>query len=480
MAGLRIEGNTSGNVAEVDTNNQLKVSTSLVETTMGGSFIDSLVDDGTTNGGVRTLRSPWCSGDYRLSVGADVPIFNFAFNGTSQDTGIWKHAFTTMTATQSGGFLNLNANATLTATTWCSMQSWASMPILNGALLLRFIANFTQTPLANQVVEFGTFTATTTTAPVEGAWFQFTNAGLIGVVNYNGTATTTSTFSVNPGVNANHVFDIVVQPERVEFWMDFFIVGQIATPPGNGYPYMTQALPLSMQYRNSGTVSGTPMQARFAAIEANLIDSQISPTSGLLLPIVSGMGTQGTSGNTMGSTALYTNSLAAGAGAAMTNTAASLGTGLGGQFSIQPTLAVGTDGIVCSFQVPAGSINITPKRLVISGIQIQGAITTALTGGPVVYAYSLAYGHTAVSLATAETGSFVTATTKAPRRLALGFESYAAAAAVGVIGLGTTLRLSKDIVVNPGEFVAIVAKNVGVVTTAGVITLLVTFDAAWM
>jgi hypothetical protein len=51
---------------------------------------------------------------------------------------------------------------------------------------------------------------------------------------------------------------------------------------------------------------------------------------------------------------------------------------------------------------------------------------------------------------------------------------------VGVIGGGAKITFSKDIVVNPGEFVAIVAKNFGVVTSAGVITLLVTFDAAWL
>jgi hypothetical protein len=199
MAGIRIEGNVSGNVAEIDTSNQLKVTTSLVETAMGGAFVDSLVDDGTTNGGTRTLRSPWCSGDYRLSIGQDVPYFSFVFNGTAQDTGTWKHAFSTMTATQSGGFLNLNANATLTTTTGCSLQSWATMPMLNGSLLFRFICNFTQAALANQVVEFGTFNATTTTQPVEGAWFQYTNAGLVGFVNYNGTVTSTAPFSVSVG-----------------------------------------------------------------------------------------------------------------------------------------------------------------------------------------------------------------------------------------------------------------------------------------
>jgi hypothetical protein len=45
------------------------------------------------------------------------------------------------------------------------------------------------------------------------------------------------------------------------------------------------------------------------------------------------MGAQGQNGGTMGSTALFTNSLACGAGVAPTNTTAALGSGLGGQFA---------------------------------------------------------------------------------------------------------------------------------------------------
>jgi hypothetical protein len=55
------------------------------------------------------------------------------------------------------------------------------------------------------------------------------------------------------------------------------------------------------------------------------------------------MSYQGQTGQTLGSTALYTNSQAAGAGAAMTNTTAALGSGLGGQFAALPTLAISTD-----------------------------------------------------------------------------------------------------------------------------------------
>ena len=192
---------------------------------------------------------------------------------------------------------------------------------------------------------------------------------------------------------------------------------------------------------------------------------------------------QGTQGNTQGTTALYSNSLAAGAGAAMTNTAASLGTGLGGQFSAQPTLTVGTDGIVCSFQIPQGSVTVKPQVFMCTGVKIHGAVTTALTGGPVVYAYSLAYGHTAVSMATAEGTSFTTnPTTKAPRRVPLGFETYAAAAAVGILGspAGIYMPFPDGVAVNPGEFVAVCAKNLGTVTTAGVITLHVTLTGYWV
>ena len=147
--------------------------------------------------------------------------------------------------------------------------------------------------------------------------------------------------------------------------------------------------------------------------------------------------------------------------------------------SIQPTLAVGTDGITFSFQVPAGATTIPARKLVITGLRIQGVVTTALTGGPVSYEYSLAYGHTGVSMAQAETASFTSPTTKAPRRVFIGMESYASAAAIGTIGQGVFFPFESPIVVNPGEFVAVVAKNLGVVTTAGVITLGAGFDAHW-
>jgi hypothetical protein len=161
----------------------------------------------------------------------------------------------------------------------------------------------------------------------------------------------------------------------------------------------------------------------------------------------------------------------------MTNTTAALGTGLGGQFSAQPTLAVNTDGIVCSYLNPIPTTAIAGRQLVINGISISAVVTTALTGNasPLIYFYSIAYGHNALSLLTTEAVN-----TKAPRRVAVGAQSFAAAAALGTVATPVYISLNRPLPVNPGEYVALCAKNVGAVTTGGVVTFLVTFDYGWI
>jgi len=92
--------------------------------------------------------------------------------------------------------------------------------------------------------------------------------------------------------------------------------------------------------------------------------------------------------------------------------------------------------------------------------------------------WSLAFGHTAVSLATAETGSFATATTHAPRRVALGWQSAAIGTVVGGLYSPDILfTFDSPIVVRPGEFIATIMKIVvGTATASQTITYMVTFD----
>jgi hypothetical protein len=374
----------------------------------------------------------------------------------------------------------MNANSTATATTGTSLQSWRHFSLVGAAgLWVESAIAFTSQPLSNQVFEYGLFpVVAATTAPAEGVYFRYTSAGLIGYMNFNGTETPSGVLLTPSDFadNQNYQMSIGIFEREIEFWRDDVFLGEIAIPTGNGQPFMTDALPVSYVQRNSAIVSGSPqMQARVANVVVHLADV---PTNKNWAEIQAGSGLayQGLNGGTMGSLALYTNNLAAGAGTAMTNTTAALGTGLGGQFAALPTLTAGTDGIVCSYLNPAGTVNQSPRTLVIRGVRVQGAVTTTLAGGPVLYAYSLAFGHTALSLATTETASFATATAKAPRRIPLGFETFAATATAGTMGAGVYVPFTSPVVVNPGEYVALVAKNLGTVTTTGVITMLVMFD----
>jgi hypothetical protein len=114
------------------------------------------------------------------------------------------------------------------------------------------------------------------------------------------------------------------------------------------------------------------------------------------------------------------------------------------------------------------------RTLYITGVKIQGLVTTLFVLGPVYYAYSLAYGHTNQSAATTEAIA-----AKAPRRIALGYETYIVTAPVGTLGQGVYMPFNSPIVVNPGEYIQVLAKNQGAVTTAGVICVLVAFDGYW-
>ena len=193
---------------------------------------------------------------------------------------------------------------------------------------------------------------------------------------------------------------------------------------------------------------------------------------------------QGLSGGTMGSLANYANNVNP-TPAVATNTTAALGTGLGGQFWETATIAVNTDGIICSYQVPAGSALVAGRRLKITGVAVTAYIQTAITGGPFAQQLSLAFGHTNVSLATGESGSFASGTTKAARRVPLAVATqFVTAAQVASTVVSQPGGSSSDfdkapIYVNPGEFVQVVAKKIGTVATAGVIGYMIRFDFSW-
>jgi hypothetical protein len=487
--GFNIEGFPSGVAANTDANRNLNVTLPSVVAQAGYATMLFETDPGTIVGSA-TRRSPRVSRDFRLGVGLDTPLFADTFNGTAQNTTNWRFVFATLTATMGGGSLLLNSGSATASGNGCQFSTWPQFPVSGvGGLIYKSTWQLTAAIQTNQVFEFGLFTHNTgVVAPLDGIYFRYTDAGLIGCINFNGVETPSGALS-NVALpflsNQNYEFMIRVDNRQVDFFRDDILLFSLAIPAANGVPFMTMAQPMSFQFRNAALVTGGTTQIKVSGCALLQRDTNITKP---FAEIQSGMGlhgSQGQNGGTLGTTALYSNSLAPGAGAVMTNTTAALGVGLGGQFAALPTLPANTDGIVCSYANPVGSVNQPPRQLAITGVRISSCVTTVLVGNasPVVYFYSLAYGHTNVNAGgTAETGSFATATTKAARRIPLGAESFAAAAAVGTTGSpsGVYMPFASPVLVNPGEFVAIMAKNVGVVTTSGVITFLVAFDAHWI
>lgn len=494
-------GSNSAGKANVDTTYNMRVATpgySSAGVAVGGGDVNgaamfSEIDAGTKTG-VRVVLSPETDDDYRLRVAHDTILDVEQFNYTAQNTGKHTHTFTTLTATASSAGLLLNSGNITTTTTGMTFGTFKEFPILGNvaATCVEQGVSFSAQPASNVVTDFGLFRrgASTAFAPGDGAYFRVSSTGVQGVVNNNGVETSTSVFNLSLGTgtyvyanNAVNRFLIQISNVQITFWINNFLYGSIPTPVGSGFAMKSSSLPWSIRNAIVGGAAGAATQVTVTDYRVSLRGAVFADNLGTAGNRIYGS-YEGLSGGTMGSLANYANS-ANPTPAVATNTTAALGTGLGGQFWETATLAVNTDGIICSFQVPAGTVAVPGRRLKITGIALSAHVQTVIIGGPLIQQFSLAFGHTTVSLATAETGSFVTATTKAPRRIALPAltQAITAAQAVSTIisqpaGSDADFRQS-PVYVNPGEFVAVAVKKIGTAITSGVIAYVVKFDYSW-
>ena len=342
-----------------------------------------------------------------------------------------------------------------------------------------FDALLTAVPQVNCTIEFGFIQAATSAAPTDGAFFRYDATGTLkAVVNNNGTELTSDPLTA-PSTGVMHQYRIVTENDRTLFYIDGVCYAQILASTSLGMPMWAQSQPWMARVINGATAPTLPNVVKIGYLFIGLQDAAgIGKSAAEVAAGMGRTGIQAQSGSTMGSTALNPNVTATvnPAGAAMTNTTAALGTGLGGVFSALPTLAQGIDGILSNYTVPLPTATLPAKTLYIRGVKVHGGVTTILAGGPVMYGYYLAIGHTAITLVTADGVG-----TKAPRRTCIGMETFPVTAAVGTTGSqgGAYIAFNAPIAVNPGENVAILARNFGAVTTTGVITFLVTIDSYW-
>jgi len=484
----KIAGGVSNALADVDTGNNLKV-TLPSDHDFAGYAVQINDNDNGELTGQKFFYSPEVDTDYRQRVSQDLVLDEEVFNYTAQNTGKHSNTLGTFTSAFTAGNYTTNASNLNTTNSHSILATHATFPNTGTQTLSCDVElGFSQQPNTNTFVEWGFgINAGSATPPSDGCFFRLSSAGLQGVLSNNGTETTTGVFPLTNGTgtwvyqnNKKYQFICYLGGVAAYFWVNdgtgARLLGSIPLPTAQGRLVLSSGLPFFLKHRITGGAAGVnTFQAQLGAYNIRLGGSNITTTLSTQGNRIYGS-YQGQSGGTMGSLANYANSTNP-TPAVPTNTTAALGTGLGGQFWETATLALNTDGIICSYQVPTASGN-QGRRLVISGVSLSSYIQTAIVGAPFISQYSLAWGHPSVSLANTES-----VTSRAPRRIALPFNQSitSAQAASTLVAQSTTFLDLGDapIFVEAGQFIQLVTKHVGTVATAGVIAHTVTFVYGW-
>jgi hypothetical protein len=480
---------SGGSIAGVDANGNVQVVLPDATTPekVGGVRNFSENDTGAGLGtNVPTLVSPEADSDYRLRVSQDWLVENETFNYLAQNTGKYQYHNTTITNAWTTSGMNTNSGLATTTTTGTSFRSYAVFPTFGTCTTAADMElSFSNWLVQNTIIDFGLGLNATTNpyAPTDGVYFRATSAGLVGVSNFNGVETTVN-LAFTPIVNQKYQFIVYLHHRKVQFWINngtsTDLYGVINTPAGQGQPSASPSVPLFIRHAIVGGAASAAMSATLSNWCVRVGGIQVGRDVGDLSNSLYGS-YQGLSGGTMGSLSTYTNSTNATA-AAPSNTAltANLVAGLGGQAweTFTTGLALNTDGLILSYQVPAVGVNAQGRRLKINGVKLSAFVQTVLVGGGFNSTFTLNFGHTAVSLATAEA-----ATTKA-RRVVLLPEltqtvAVTQAANTAVSQFSPVATFANPIYVNPSEFVSIAVKHIGTAATSGVIAYNIQLDYSW-
>lgn len=498
-AGIALSQTPGDGKLQGDVNQYAKVRTASIDEpeSIGGIRVFHENDAGFITGSP-SLFSPEVDNDYRMRTAVDTLLDSEIFNYTAQNTGKFNMLATTLAPSFTLGSFNTNPTSLTTAAAGVQLRTYATFPIFGTCTTAADIeGSFTAQPTVNCVNEFGfgLIGAAVANAPIDGVFLRLTSAGLQGIVNYNGLEATTGVFPTSSTdatpwayiLNKKYQFIVYIGQRRVAFWVNDGIntnlLGSIETPAGQGQPCASSALPVFTRQYHSGA-AGSALSFAFSGYSVRIGGGDTTNILGVNGNALHGSA-QGLSGGTIGSSmfgTVTTGSVVPPTPAVPTNTTATLGSGLGGTFYETVSLAVATDGIVDSFQVPAlstaaGATYAPQRRLRVDGVSIGSFVQTVVVGGGYNSRFYVAFGHTAVSLQTTET-----ATTKAPRRKMLPIVQLVTAAQAANTMVAQNIydyKFKNPIYVNPGEFLQLVTTHTGTAGTTGTVAHQIDWDYTW-
>jgi hypothetical protein len=472
----KIEGAASGNIAEVDSSNQLKVA--LAASSPNAGFMAPAIEaDAGLFTGSRLIREADISPDYRTRVGIDSILMHEYFAGTNTNTSIWGLPIATATTAQGGGFLTLNNSGSLTATQGGILRSHRTFPIYSSIpTYFDFLVNVpaTSLPFNNAIAEFGAglIGVAPATGSTDGALFRITATGILCVIANNGAEVTTVTLTTAQlaaiGVvvtNTNHYL-ISITEDQAEFWIAppggyEILVAKIARGASAIAITTSQQLGVFGRVYNTGTNTQNALKLNIAMTAVSIGDAVMDVPFSHRMSAAGNMALQTQSGISSARTCSW-NTWAALPGAFTPTNSTYPGTaGLGGIARTGPTLTFTADTayIIFSYQVPALTVvvPIVPaKILVLTGLKIS-ACTRAATGPATIltFVYSLMVGCNNVNPATAENAA---TPVKVARPVVLGMSTAPASAVAGtMLTPDVQVMFDSPITYYPGEYIQVTA-----------------------
>lgn len=472
--GVQIKGgNNSAGLANVSASYEVQVVTPQVEENAGFVQLSTEADPGDVLG-YRTVIPLEASDDYRLRVGLDQTLYNQSFEGAIVATHLFNQTLSSMTTNQASGYFVLNSgNATASGNhaifqTRRTFALYGTYPTYVDMWLREGGDNAT-----NAISEWGAGYVATTTAPTDGVFFRRNAAGVLkAVVNFAGTETEetidTTNVPARSGVGAydatecNHYL-IVVHNDIANFWINDVLVDSIPCPDAQPSPTSSSAQPVFARVYNSG-IASTGRRIELGFINVSLGDQHNNkPWSHALCG--AGQGAYQTQlGIATAQTANWANS-AAPVSATLSNTAAGYAT-LGGQYQFAASATNETDWALFAYLNPAGTNAVPGKTLYITSIRVSKMLVTgAATVNATMFFWAAGVGSSAISLATTDA-----ATTVSPKRVPLGIQNHAAAAAVGTSSDGFDVQFTDaPLVVPPGTYAHIIVKQLNGAATASLV-----------
>lgn len=459
---FKIIGGTSGNIAEVDSVNNLLVTlpqsvNSTNSTRVGYAFLAC----GPQNKALTTFGPMG-----RLATGAQTMELFDPIDGAAINSQVWTTTATTMTIAQNSttGFLVLNSAAINTINTACQITSIKQIQLINTFVpTIRILFKTPNVPQANATIELGLLEASGTTAPTNGAFFRWSSASEFRCVTAFNSVETQSAALAAPSVNAVHTSHITFRGTKVEFWIDEVLVAEVTNPAGNPTPTNNSRIVVSARIYNGGTAPVTAPELHLAAFSLwrnDLQTNKLWPSQ--MVSIGRGIGRS--PATPYAQTANHANSTSP-TSATLSNTAAGYTT-LGGRFQFAAPAGTATDFALFGFQVPTGfQMFITDFRF--DSINTGAAIATTAT----IIDVGVGLNASAVSLATVD--NFASGTnTYAPVRIPLGQASWAVGDAIGTASRSGAINVDLQTPwVNDSArfFTVIIQVYVGTATAAQVI-----------